>query len=111
MAIEKTPKAGYLTPLLHVADIDTSIRFYELLGFKVVDTDRCEPLGWARLHCEGAAIMFLLSFALKKNEPGGTHLVLKGDPGKIDARGNGGAWRGGCSPPAGGVVFSSGKGR
>lgn len=52
-------RAGYSTPLLHVAEIERSIRFYELLGFETVDTDREEPLGWARLHCEGGAIMLL----------------------------------------------------
>lgn len=54
-----TVKAGYSTPLLHVAEIESSIRFYELLGFTTIDTDRCDPLGWARMHCEGGAIMFL----------------------------------------------------
>jgi catechol-2,3-dioxygenase len=53
------PKVGYSTPLLHVAEIEKSIKFYELLGFETVDTDRCQPLGWARLHCEGGAVMFL----------------------------------------------------
>jgi hypothetical protein len=52
-------KVGYSTPLLHVAEIEKSIQFYELLGFATVDTDRCKPLGWARLHCEGGAVMFL----------------------------------------------------
>lgn len=52
-------KAGYSTPMLHVAEIERSIRFYELLGFTTVDTDRCTPIGWARLHCEGGAVMFL----------------------------------------------------
>ena len=52
-------KAGYSTPLLHVAEIERSLKFYELLGFETIDTDRCEPLGWARIHCEGGAIMFL----------------------------------------------------
>jgi catechol 2,3-dioxygenase-like lactoylglutathione lyase family enzyme len=54
-----TAKVGYSTPMLHVTDIKRSIRFYELLGFATVDTDRCTPLGWARLHCEGGALMFL----------------------------------------------------
>ncbi|MGD0227224.1 MAG: VOC family protein [Terriglobia bacterium] len=54
-----TPKVGYSTPVLHVAEIEKSIQFYELLGFVTVDTDRCVPLGWARLHCEGGAVMFL----------------------------------------------------
>lgn len=52
-------KVGYSTPMLHVAEIERSIRFYELLGFVTVDTDRCTPLGWARLHCDGGAVMFL----------------------------------------------------
>jgi hypothetical protein len=52
-------KVGYSTPMLHVAEIEKSICFYELLGFETMDTDRCEPLGWARLHCEGSAVMFL----------------------------------------------------
>ncbi len=52
-----TPRAGWVTPLLHVADVERSIAFYTLLGFEVVDTDRCEPIGWARLHVKGGAIM------------------------------------------------------
>jgi hypothetical protein len=52
-------KVGYSTPMLHVAEIERSIRFYELLGFITVDTDRCKPLGWARMHCDGGAVMFL----------------------------------------------------
>jgi len=53
------PKAGYSTPLLHVAAIEKSIEFYERLGFTTIDTDRTKPLGWARLHCEGGAVMFV----------------------------------------------------
>ena len=56
-----TAKAGYSAPMLHVAEIEKSIQFYELLGFATIDTDRCKPLGWARLHCEGGAVMFLRS--------------------------------------------------
>ena len=52
-------KTSYSTPLMHVADIETSIRFYELLGFVTIDTDRCKPLGWARLHVDGGAVMFV----------------------------------------------------
>jgi catechol 2,3-dioxygenase-like lactoylglutathione lyase family enzyme len=52
-------KAGWATPLMHVAEIERSIAFYRKLGFVVVDTDRGEPLGWARLHCEGGAVMLL----------------------------------------------------
>jgi hypothetical protein len=54
-----TAKAGYSTPLLHVADVARSIRFYEQLGFITIDTDRQIPIGWARMHCEGGALMFL----------------------------------------------------
>ncbi|HSJ15495.1 MAG TPA: VOC family protein [Longimicrobiales bacterium] len=54
-----TPKVGYATPMLHVDSIERSIAFYELLGFTTIDTDRARPLGWARLHCEGGALMFL----------------------------------------------------
>ena len=68
-----TAKVGYSTPMLHVAEIEKSIHFYELLGFTTIDTDRCKPLGWARLHCEGGAVMFL-----RAEEPLGTpsHGVL-----------------------------------
>lgn len=52
-------QAAYSTPLLHVAEIERSLRFYELLGFATVDTDGAKPLGWARMHCEGGAVMFL----------------------------------------------------
>ena len=54
-----TVKANYSTPMLHVAEIEKSIEFYERLGFTTIDTDRCQPLGWARLHCEGGAVMFV----------------------------------------------------
>jgi len=55
-----TAKAGYSTPMLHVAEIEKSIRFYELLGFTTIDTEGCAPLAWARLHCEdGSAVMLL----------------------------------------------------
>ena len=54
-----TIKASYSTPLLHVAELEKSIPFYERLGFTTIDTDRCNPLGWARLHCDGGAVMFL----------------------------------------------------
>src|SRR6266567_2404882 len=54
-----TVKATYPTPLLHVAEIENSIRFYELLGFVTIDSDGCKPLGWARMHCESGSIMFL----------------------------------------------------
>ena len=50
-------KAGYSTPMLHVEDVEHSIRFYQLLGFKLIDT---EGEDWARMHTEdGSAIMLL----------------------------------------------------
>jgi catechol 2,3-dioxygenase-like lactoylglutathione lyase family enzyme len=55
-----TVKAGYWTPLLHVADIERSLRFYSLLGFETADVEPAEgTIGWARMHCEGGALMFL----------------------------------------------------
>jgi hypothetical protein len=56
------PKAGYSTPLLHVMEVRRSIRFYELLGFELIDLEG-DPAcpGWARMHCEGGAVMFLLA--------------------------------------------------
>ena len=52
-------KATFSTPMLHVMEVERSLAFYELLGFVTVDTDGGEPLGWARMHCEGGALMFL----------------------------------------------------
>jgi len=55
-----TAKAGYSTPMLRVADVARSLRFYELLGFETIDTEgEGGHLGWARAHCEGGAVMFL----------------------------------------------------
>jgi len=34
-----TAKAGYSTPMLHVADVGRSLRFYALLGFETIDTE------------------------------------------------------------------------
>jgi len=55
-----TVNVGYCTPLLHVKSIEESMRFYKLLGFETVDQmGESGCLGWARMHCEGGAIMFL----------------------------------------------------
>ena len=55
-----TVNVGYYTPLLHVKSIEESMRFYKLLGFDTVDQmGEGGRLGWARMHCEGGAIMFL----------------------------------------------------
>lgn len=48
--------------MLHVKDVSRSIKFYELLGFELIDTEGGPGcVGWARLHCEGAAIMLFLA--------------------------------------------------
>ena len=52
-------KAGYATPLWQVAVIEASLRFCELLGFVTIDTDRWQPLDWARLDCEDGALLFV----------------------------------------------------
>jgi catechol 2,3-dioxygenase-like lactoylglutathione lyase family enzyme len=54
-----TAKATHSTPMLHVASLERSITFYQLLGFTLIDSDGCKPLGWARLHCQTGDIMFL----------------------------------------------------
>lgn len=54
-----TARATHSTPMLHVASLEDSIRFYELLGFTTIDSDNGKPLGWARLHCNHGEIMFL----------------------------------------------------
>ena len=54
------PKAGYYTPLLHVNCIEESMHFYALLGFNAIDRmGEQGRVGWARMHCEGGAVMFL----------------------------------------------------
>lgn len=62
-----TTRAGYCTPLLHVADVTRSLRFYAHLGFEVSDVEG-DPAcpAWARMHCEGGALMFL---ATDEDEP------------------------------------------
>ena len=54
------PKAGWITPMLHVKIVRASIEFYQLVGFKLIDVEGCDTPGWARLHCDdGSAIMLL----------------------------------------------------
>jgi catechol 2,3-dioxygenase-like lactoylglutathione lyase family enzyme len=48
--------------MLHVADVERSLRFYQLLGFEAVDVEGAAgcPLAWARMRTEdGSALMFL----------------------------------------------------
>lgn len=57
------PRAAYLTPVLHVADVFRSIHFYQLLGLELTDyedDDATCPV-WARMHSEGGDVMFLLA--------------------------------------------------
>jgi len=57
-----TVKAAYSTPLLHVSDVQRSLDFYGLLGFEIVDIEKSNgTIGWARMHCEGGALMFVLA--------------------------------------------------
>ena len=62
-------KAGYSTPMLHVQDVARSIQFYEHLGFELIDDDGCRPIMWARMHCNGGAVMFLGAEADHPNPP------------------------------------------
>ena len=75
--IASPAKAGWWTPMLHVKSIERSIPFYERLGFELIDTDRCEPIGWARLHCEGGAVMLLRAEApVVPFEPGAVPVLF-----------------------------------
>lgn len=50
------PPIGALVPMLHVADIDSSVAFYRLLGFEI--GNRVPPTGpmeWAWLYAPDAA--------------------------------------------------------
>ena len=86
-------KAGWVTPLLHVSDVARSIRLYESLGFELIDVEGDPSCpGWARVHCEGGAIMFLL--AEEPPQPEGQSILfylytddLKGLRAQLDAQG------------------------
>jgi catechol 2,3-dioxygenase-like lactoylglutathione lyase family enzyme len=66
-------RAGWYTPLLHVRDMHASMRFYGLLGFELVDQmGDWDHVGWARMHCEGGGVMFLLA----EDAPPLAHTVL-----------------------------------
>jgi hypothetical protein len=56
-----TVKAGWSTPMFHVASVERSIRFHRLIGFELLDVEGPEGcLGWARLGTkDGSAIMLL----------------------------------------------------
>jgi catechol 2,3-dioxygenase-like lactoylglutathione lyase family enzyme len=66
--------AGWYTPMLHVRDMQASVRFYGLLGFELVDQmGESGSIGWARMHCQGGAVMFLLA---EEDAPPPAHEVL-----------------------------------
>jgi SnoaL-like domain len=59
-ALQRTPTAPVedLIPFVHVADVERSIAFYELLGFAVSATDGpSDLLGWAALEHQQAKLM------------------------------------------------------
>jgi len=60
--VAMTVRAGWSTPMLQVAEVERSIRFYRLLGFELIDLEGeagC-PLVWARMStADGSAVMFL----------------------------------------------------
>jgi hypothetical protein len=67
-------KAGWYTPMLHVRDMRASMGFYGLLGFELVDQmGERGNIGWARMHCQGGAVMFLLA---EEDAPQPAHEVL-----------------------------------
>lgn len=42
------------------SDIARTIRCYQLLGFRVIDTQSgARGIVWARMHCESGSVMFL----------------------------------------------------
>lgn len=54
----------------HVADVASSIRFYERLGFTRIDTEGdAGHIGWARLHYEGGALMLLEAESAPSTRP------------------------------------------
>ena len=76
-----TAKAGWSTPMLHVADVERSIRFYTHVGFELVDVEGEPggPMSWARMAtADGSAIMFLRAEDGHRVEPEkqGVMLVL-----------------------------------
>ena len=56
-----TIRAGWITPMLLSSDVERSLGWWARLGFETVDVDRGEDgaIFWARMHCQGGAVMFL----------------------------------------------------
>lgn len=55
-----SPRVTGLIPMAHVAGVQRSVTFYELLGLKVRNTLKAadETLVWAHVECELAELMF-----------------------------------------------------
>lgn len=62
--------------MLHVESIEESIRFYRLLGFDLIDTEGEPVIGWARMNCEGGAVMFLRAERPRKAKDTPVMLVM-----------------------------------
>ena len=54
------PRVTRLIPMAHVADVQRSVRFYELLGLKLRNMLKAADgtLVWAHVECELAELMF-----------------------------------------------------
>ena len=65
-------RAGWITPILQSPDIERSMRWWERLGFERVDVvrDGHGTIVWARMHCEGGAIMFTPAEGALRTTPG-----------------------------------------
>jgi uncharacterized glyoxalase superfamily protein PhnB len=57
--MEMTPTVSNLIPYAHVMDVQRSIAFYELLGFKIISRHEHPPgrLLWAHLECGFGRLM------------------------------------------------------
>lgn len=55
-----SPRVTGLIPMAHVADVQRSVSFYQLLGLKVQNTLKASDgtLVWAHVECELAELMF-----------------------------------------------------
>lgn len=74
------------TPMLNVKDIDKTIEWYQSIGFTLVETNQKftpeEPVNWAYLERDGAALMFNLNPACETGSQSVT-LYIKTD--SVDA--------------------------
>ncbi|KAB2941018.1 MAG: hypothetical protein HS102_00585 [Planctomycetia bacterium] len=110
------PFVHRVVPMAHVADVERSVRFYELLGFRVANRMRaCGRTNWASLERGAASLMLAVAsdpvkpeqqsilFYLYCNDVSAmrTHLLASGVA-------DGGAFCGGPGPNGGrSVVFKA----